>query len=259
MNTTSIDWCDMSWNPVTGCLHGCDYCYARGIAHRFCGHYFGSDTGTNRVLHEKARRIKTDDSGQASAGKVEPFPYGFDPTFHRYRLEEPQHTKKPQNIFVCSMADLFGRWVPVQWIRDVVDTCAAAPWHRYMFLTKNPARYLELDKIALLPYGEHFWYGSTVSDEDSVAMYPYHPNIRTFWSMEPLLGPVNLLKETVGTPNWVIIGAETGKRKGKVIPCREWVDDIASVCADRGIPVFYKDSIRKLFRDLPESQFPWQS
>ena len=25
---TKIDWCDSTWNPVTGCLHGCKYCYA---------------------------------------------------------------------------------------------------------------------------------------------------------------------------------------------------------------------------------------
>jgi len=45
MNKTPIEWCDMSWNPVTGCLHGCEYCYARkraenayfkkGFPHRF--------------------------------------------------------------------------------------------------------------------------------------------------------------------------------------------------------------------------------
>lgn len=34
---TKIDWCDATWNPVTGCLHGCEYCYARKIAHRFDG------------------------------------------------------------------------------------------------------------------------------------------------------------------------------------------------------------------------------
>ena len=34
---TKIDWCDSTWNPVTGCLHGCPYCYARGIAERFNG------------------------------------------------------------------------------------------------------------------------------------------------------------------------------------------------------------------------------
>ena len=36
---TKIDWADATWNPVTGCLHGCEYCYARGIARRFGGHF----------------------------------------------------------------------------------------------------------------------------------------------------------------------------------------------------------------------------
>lgn len=35
MNNTKIDWATRSWNPVTGCLHGCPYCYARKIAERF--------------------------------------------------------------------------------------------------------------------------------------------------------------------------------------------------------------------------------
>lgn len=35
MKKTKIDWCDSTWNPVTGCLHGCAYCYARRIAERF--------------------------------------------------------------------------------------------------------------------------------------------------------------------------------------------------------------------------------
>lgn len=35
MKKTKIDWCDSSWNPVTGCLHECKYCYARSIANRF--------------------------------------------------------------------------------------------------------------------------------------------------------------------------------------------------------------------------------
>lgn len=35
MNKTKIEWCDSTWNPVTGCLHNCEYCYARKIAERF--------------------------------------------------------------------------------------------------------------------------------------------------------------------------------------------------------------------------------
>src|SRR6478752_1479055 len=28
----NIGWAAWSWNPMTGCLHGCKYCYAREIA-----------------------------------------------------------------------------------------------------------------------------------------------------------------------------------------------------------------------------------
>ena len=59
--------------------------------------------------------------------------------------------------------------------------------------TKNPARYLELDHLALLPHESNFWYGSTVANMDAVGMYVMQGvNINSFWSMEPLLGPVDL-------------------------------------------------------------------
>ena len=32
---TKIEWCDYTWSPVTGCKHGCPYCYARKIAERY--------------------------------------------------------------------------------------------------------------------------------------------------------------------------------------------------------------------------------
>jgi DNA repair photolyase len=37
VNKTAIEWCDYTWNPVTGCKHGCPYCYAWKIAERFKG------------------------------------------------------------------------------------------------------------------------------------------------------------------------------------------------------------------------------
>ena len=150
MNETKIDWAEMSWNPVTGCRHGCPYCYARRTAHRFDAGL--EDKGARGGLHVLESKIK-----------ATPYPYGFEPTLHRYRLNQPERKKEGQTVFVCSMADLFGRWVPTEWIRDVLDACQRAPQHRYLFLTKNPARYLELDQVALLPHGENFWYGSTVA------------------------------------------------------------------------------------------------
>ena len=275
MNATKIDWCDVTWNPVTGCLHNCPYCYARRIAERFGGYTsagekitFCPQNGKIAELHEHPLLLR--DGG----GKVKkaPFPFGFKPTFHRYRLDEPQHAKKPQTVFVCSMADLFGEWVPLRWVRDVLDACAAAPQHRYLFLTKNPKRYADLMNIALLPWNENhvedsFWYGISVTTqaakEQAVDVHRKllsgEWDVNLFWSVEPMLEPIYLKYIPWDLPPaWVIIGAETGNRKGKVVPKREWVKHLADECAEIGIPIFYKDSIRKLFPDLPESRFPWK-
>src|SRR5215831_10653251 len=86
----SIEWARWSWNPVTGCEHNCPYCYARDFAERF-------------------------------------YPQGFVPTIHLDRFSAP-YRKVPleaatdisfRNIITCSMADLFGQWVPKEWIEAV--------------------------------------------------------------------------------------------------------------------------------------------
>lgn len=61
-----------------------------------------------------------------------------------------------------------------------------------------------------------------------------------------------------GLPQWVILGAETGNRKDKVVPQREWVDQIVAFCEENEIPVFFKDNLRAYFPDLPASVFPWE-
>ena len=248
MQKSNIEWCDMTWNPVVGCKHGCEYCYARRIAARFGG--YDKDDGTGTITtHNPLPRAELHQPLTITrrGGKTvnSPFPFGFEPTFLHYRLEEPQHHKGQQTIFVCSMADLFGRWAPTRWIVDVLDACQKAPQHRYMFLTKNPARYLEMDRVALLPHGENFWYGSSVPDETAQAMCPKAEGINTFWSMEPLLGPVNLSKSE-GLPQWIILGAMTGPGSAQRQPKREWVEDIVREADISKIPVFMKDSLRPI-------------
>ena len=186
------------------------------------------------------------------------YPFGFEPTLYRYRLGEPLYITKQQTIFVCSMADLFGEWVPTRWIVDVLDACLAAPQHRYLLLTKNPGRYLELDKLALLPHGENFWYGSTVPDETAQAMYPKAEDINTFWSMEPLLGPVDIT-ESEGLPQWIILGAMTGPGSAKRQPKREWVEDIVRAADASEIPVYMKDSLLPIMgEDRMRRELPWE-
>ncbi len=211
MNKTKIEWCSHTWNPVTGCLHGCPYCYARTTAARFGGHMdFEYQEGHPEEDGKRIHDLEAPLVYYSPEPHKAPYPFHFEPTFHRYRLEEPAQATKHRDIFVCSMADLFGRWVPVSWIVEVLDACQRAPQHRYMFLTKNPARYLELDHLALLPHDENFWYGTTVANEEAMAGYPMPcANINTFWSMEPLLGPVDMTRGE-GLPGWAIIGAETG-------------------------------------------------
>lgn len=249
MNNTKIDWATMTWNPVTGCLHKCPYCYARRIAQRFTPattDNWDDCTQPGGALHEI--RSKGSNGG--------PWKYGFAPTLHSYRLGEPARTRKPQTIFVGSMCDLFGAWVPDQWIETVFKACLAAPQHRYLFLTKNPARYQALYEQKAFPYSENFWFGSSVTRSGEPFTWFKDTPYKAFVSIEPLLEPLGRL-DGDGFPDWVIIGAETGNRKNKVVPDREWIRAIALECASRGVPIFMKDSLRPVWGEDLIQEYPW--
>ena len=272
MNNTRIDWCDSTWNPVTGCKGGCDYCYARSIANRFGGWTTGGVKTTQNFFSDPPV-LDSPLLLERKSGKVvkAPYPFAFTPTFHRYRLEEPLKKQKGQNIFVGSMSDLFGRWVPTKWIVEVLDICRKAPQHNYLFLTKFPERYVELDHLALLPHEENFWYGATITNAkqmkraaDSIGQLPQE--VRSFFSMEPLMEDVARseaweMSYNDAYANWIIIGAMTGPGSESQQPCREWVERIVDDAKNElspfyPIPVFMKDNLRKVWgRDLIQ-EFP---
>ena len=306
---TKIDWCDASWNPVTGCLHGCEYCYARRIATRFDGKMRGDVPAksclgrrsecdpprqTGSVLYEldapmhKTERCGSDDV--VRVGQAEPYPFGFDPTFHRYRLDEPKHWRKPRNIFVCSMGDLCGDWVLDSWKQDVIAACKKAPQHRYLFLTKNPYGYNiwpERDRPVVHEFDqENFWLGCSMTGREDLSQYWNNygrylyamggnmiPGLaHRFISIEPILTDVidlpgfhgSALREEIaskysGHIEWIIIGAETGARKGKVIPDRRWIEKITDACRKAGKPVFMKESLRDLMGPDFVQEFPWEA
>ncbi len=230
MNRTKIEWTDFTWNPVTGCLHGCPYCYGRKIANRF------------RSL----------------------FPNGYKPTFYPERLKEP-YNGVPRNfrsrnpylpkgsamIFVCSMGDLFGSWVPAKWIEAVIRVAEDNPHHVFQFLTKNPARYREFE------FPKNCWLGTTVTsyeDQDRILELPrYEENGRTlnFVSFEPLLGEVHLEGWIWGYIDWVIIGAQTNPYRP---PKPEWVEHIIVEARRNGKPIFLKDNLRwpERIQEFPE-------
>ena len=252
---TKIDWCDSSWNPITGCLHGCPYCYAAGMARRFGGKII---TGHDHLYILDAP-IRRED------GTINPYPYRFDPTYHKYRLKIPQDWKKPQTIFVCSMADLFGDWVPDEWIIEVLNACRKAPQHRYLFLTKNPERYDALEEADLITDADmNFWLGTTTTDITKDLLH-FNEALHTFQSCEPMLKPWPPAQEANQEsarknwlPEWVIFGAETGNRKDKVIPEKAWVDNAVQMCRNMGAYVFMKESLRGIMGNDFIQEFPWE-
>ena len=264
---TKIDWCDSSWNPVTGCLHGCEYCYARRIAERFGSHQMPIFRDYP-ILHEPVRCTDTYEYMRLagiSAGRIQPYPFDFTPTFHRYKLDEPQKWTKPRTIFVCSMADLFGEWVPDEWIIEVLNACRKAPWHRYLFLTKNPERYDALEEADLITDADmNFWLGTTTTDITKDLLH-FNEALHTFQSCEPMLKPwppaQEPNRESVRKnwlPEWVIFGAETGNRKDKIIPEKAWIDNAVQMCRNMGASVFMKESLRGIMGDDFIQEFPWE-
>ena len=255
MNKTNIEWCDSTWNPVVGCKHGCEYCYARRIAKRFGGYDKGDGTITTHNPLPRAE-LHQPLTVTRSNGKTvnSPFPFGFEPTLLYSRLEEPQRIKKPQTIFVCSMADLFGSWVPDEWIEAVFEACEKAPQHRYLFLTKNPARYYKLALRGKLPQWNNYWYGSTITNPYDI--FWFSSSYNTFVSVEPILAefPPERMP-SFELVKLVILGAMTGPGSKERAPGRETVCNIVKAV---GSPIFMKDSLAPIVgEENMRRELPW--
>ena len=141
-------------------------------------------------------------------------------------------------------------WIPDKWIYKVLDACFDIPQHRYFFLTKNPNRYLNLftDPLARTE-SENLWFGTTVTEPDTE--YFFHHDANCFLSIEPIHSDFSVDERPLREygVKWMIVGAETGNRVGKVKPERKWIEHIAETCRINDIPLFMKDSLRDLMGD----------
>jgi protein gp37 len=216
-----IDWAAWSWNPVTGCIHGCKYCFARDLA---------------------LNRLK------------EFYPAGFAPLFHPERLSAPANSAVPKEaatdprlgrVFVCSMADLYGKWVPQDWINQVHASCAANPQWEYLMLTKFPKRYvgLELPRTA--------WLGTSVDEQKRVRAaeeaFREIKGVRVKWlSLEPLLAPLQFTDLSMF--DWIVIGAQSATEQPDGIvpafaPPLEWVMRLIAQAREAGCRIYLKPKL----------------
>ena len=217
MNITKIEWTDWTINPVVGCPHNCEYCYARKMAKR--------QTHRCRLCYE------------------------FVPHPHLERLEKLNPRQKPKKIFIDSMWDWNAKGVKREWIEAILKKMRECFLHTFQILTKRPARYSRFS------YPSNVWLGTSIStnaDRHWVTdLCNASPNNLRFVSVEPLHEELDF--QFSRTISWIIIGAETGNRKGKIVPERKWVQEIINNGRKNGIPVFIKDNVNwhETIREFP--------
>jgi len=213
-NKKKIGWCDWTNNPIWGCKNGCWYCYARTFAER--------------------RGEKFDE-----------------PKFYPERMEQWGRAKPGDRIFLGSMADMFGDWVPSAWLEAVLAKVDEHPGQIFQFLTKNPKRYVEF------AFPRNCWLGITVTNQADWDRRVAHLDIFrgdnvVYVSFEPLLEAVDV----GGRParaDWFIIGGMTGRRAKPCPP--SYVEAMINQGRDLGVPVYVKDSHYDIFpiREFPSS------
>lgn len=227
-DNASIEWAQWSWNPITGCKHDCPYCYARDIAKRF-------------------------------------YPQGFDTSIYPCRFSAPANTKVPakagddtayRNVFTGSMADIFGRWVPEEWITLVIDRVRENPQWNFLFLTKFPQRVHEFGEMPT-----NAWMGTTVDCQERVAnaekAFAKMGGGIKWLSIEPMLTPLTFTR--LDLFDWVVIGgASKSAQTPEWVPPFDWVADLHRQARDAGCAVYHKDNLG-IGDSMRLKEFPWEA
>lgn len=231
LRRSGVDYATHAWNPVTGCFHPCRdvYCYAARDVKHYTPKTYVPSPGAVHLLDDPVRNDE---------GHKVPWPFGFEPTVHRYRFNDPLNQPAPARVFVCDYGDLFGVWVPRQDIQAVLNTIAQRPDLVFLLLTKNPSRY------AAFQLPDNAWPGTTATSEDDIGRV-HQLMTSTLWhrwvSYEPMLGGFDD-HSWMGHISWLVMGAQTGRRA--VEPYRDWVEDAVGYAGNHCVPVFIKDNLR---------------
>lgn len=227
-----IEWTDYTWNSVGGCQHRCRWtmpdgsiaiCYAEEVAKKFRSAY------------------------------AEGFEHHY---WHPGKLAEPLKVKEPSRIFLDSMADLFGHWVPAEQIESVLATVRSASWHTFQGLTKNAPRLLKFDLPVNLWAGvsspPDFFMGQPLTRPQqekmlhrTLAVLSEKAATNTTWmSFEPLSWDVSaIVSQYPRALKWAVIGAASnGPRKYQADPVH--VQALLDVLDSQDVPIFMKGNLR---------------
>lgn len=247
--TTKIEWVKNpdgtkgeTWNPVTGCTKvspGCKNCYAERMAKRLAGRY----------------------------GYPEQ-PNHFDVTLHPDKLDLPLRWRKPRQVFVCSMGDLFHKDVPEDYIVDVFARMLALTEHTFQVLTKRADRMCDFvtRRVPGVAKWSNIHFGTSIENQatadERIPWLIQTPAAVRFVSAEPLLGAVDLdripvpgMDEITASAiryspdsfmhvhpgsrlDWLIVGGESGPGARPMHP--DWARSLVQQCKSASVPVFVK-------------------
>lgn len=161
-------------------------------------------------------------------------------TLEKRTIEElKEKAPKGKRVFVGSKCDLFDDEIPKSWIYKILDYCKQNPQTEFMFLTKNPRRYLEFC------FGQNCWIGVAIDGTEKNkyekiwiirrVMQYYDFYLKTFISFEPLLKKIELAEDHLVSFDLIIIGGKIGHNSfypSLVDFEQEWVDEIVNACGD---------------------------
>ncbi len=222
---TSIEWATATWNPIRGqnarhtCARispGCDNCYAATMTRRGLMGTAPSDYGVGETPNDPAR-------------------------LDEFALTQPSRWKKPRTIFVCSMTDLFGTWVPDVWQHRIFDEMENNPQHTYQVLTKRPKVMRDfINRKWSYPYQPQFiWLGTSIEADrfGFRANYLRETNAAVRWiSAEPLLGGLPTVDLT--GIDWLVAGGESGPGSRPLLLA--WLRELRDRCESAGTAYFVK-------------------
>ena len=194
----------------------------------------------------------------------ESFPKGFKPNFRKHLLTAPQNTPIPNSdkisdrlVFTVSMGDLFGEWVPQEWIDAVLDSVRNAPdYWLFLFLTKNPKR------LPTIVFPDNCWVGATADTQvratEIIEVFRGWHDARPevlFMSCEPLNERIDLMQglhidgDIKNVIDWLIIGGQTGTNSRQ--PEWDWVELLTDQARENDIAVYYKPNLTVRPREYP--------